>query len=257
MQKTCSLSGKEEERRSSGATTVYVWWLSTRDYPPSPRLEAEISSLLTREELEEGARFQVDDARRQFLMGRALRRWALSRAAFIPPLELCFTRSRYGKPRILFPVTPLDFNVAHSGDIVMCAISCDAQVGIDVERIDRAIDVQMIAGRFFGPAELADLESVPVSKRAQRFFDYWTLKEAYIKAMGYGLYYDVEAVSFDLGEDRVRLLDRQNPSADKQWKIEHLAVSPGYQAAICFSVSGARVPGPVAVCRVSTLASDM
>lgn len=88
-----------------------------------------------------------------------------------------------GKPRVE-GVTGIHFNISHSGDYVLCAVS-DAEVGVDIER--RGVARMNVARRFFHPREVCGLESLPVEEQHTRFFDYWSVKEAYLKFKGTGL----------------------------------------------------------------------
>jgi 4'-phosphopantetheinyl transferase len=82
---------------------------------------------------------------------------------------------------------PVHFNVSHTRGLVACVVSQIGEVGIDVERTDRSIDLDALAARFFHESELYDLRHVAEAARPTRFFELWVLKEAYLKGRGVGM----------------------------------------------------------------------
>lgn len=88
-----------------------------------------------------------------------------------------------GKPKVE-GLTGVYFNISHSGDYVLCVVS-DAEVGVDIER--RGVARMNVARRFFHPGEVACLEALRVEEQYIRFFDYWSVKESYLKFKGTGL----------------------------------------------------------------------
>ena len=80
----------------------------------------------------------------------------------------------------------LRFNLSHTDGLIACAVTIGREVGVDVEHIQRRL-THDVAGRFFAPREVDDLKALPEDEQQRVFFDYWTLKEAYIKARGFGL----------------------------------------------------------------------
>ena len=135
------------------------------------------------------ARLIFDRDRRRFLMTRALVRSALSRYAAVAPAEWTFTANAHGRPELVdrpHGVPDLRFNVSHTEGLIACAVTIGREIGVDVEHVGRRL-THDIAGRFFAPREVRDLHALPADEQPKVFFDYWTLKEAYIKARGFGL----------------------------------------------------------------------
>jgi 4'-phosphopantetheinyl transferase len=83
-------------------------------------------------------------------------------------------------------VPDLRFNISHTDGLIACAVTIGREVGVDVENIGRRL-LHDVAGRHFAPNEVRDLRQLPDDEQQRAFFDYWTLKEAYIKARGFGL----------------------------------------------------------------------
>ncbi|NND68771.1 MAG: 4'-phosphopantetheinyl transferase superfamily protein [Halioglobus sp.] len=106
----------------------------------------------------------------------------LSRYADVPPVQWVFEKVGEGKPRIVDPPLPLEFNLSHSVDWMVCAVSCGVPVGVDIEHVARKRDVMRLARRFFGEGEVAMLEALVKGEQRDGFFDLWTLKESAVKA---------------------------------------------------------------------------
>jgi hypothetical protein len=83
-------------------------------------------------------------------------------------------------------VPDLRFNISHTDGLIACAVTIGREVGVDVETRRPSL-LHDVAGRHFAPREVSDLRSLPELEQDRVFFDYWTLKEAYIKARGFGL----------------------------------------------------------------------
>lgn len=143
---------------------------------------------LTDDERERRSRFRFQEDRDLFLVARAVLRWFLGRWRGERPEEVRFVYNGYGKPALAEAgAADLRFNVSHSARQVAWAFASGFDVGIDVERIRPLDDLMALAGRYFAPAERGQLAERPESERVVRFFELWTLKEAFVKARGTGL----------------------------------------------------------------------
>lgn len=141
--------------------------------------------------------------------------------------EILFKRNQYGKP-CLKNIPNLHFNLSHSGEWVVCGLS-NASVGIDIEEI-KPIDLY-IAIRFFAKEEIKDLFSLAESERLLYFYDLWTLKESYVKALGKGLF--VPLNTFTLKKDSngtfyLKICDQKRDYYFRQFKI-----SDSYKLSAC------------------------
>ncbi len=169
-------------------------------------------------------RFHFEDDRRDFAIAHDLLRRKLSSRANVQPYDWQFARNGYGKPRI-DSVDPrlcaLSFSLTHTRGCVSCAITSNALIGVDIERIDRSVAVSDLADRFFSKDEAASLQRYSDDMRAIRFIELWTLKEAFLKAIGVGLSVPLGSVSFHFDEhDRIHFVGL--PIFDpRQW---HFAV---------------------------------
>ena len=167
---------------------VHVDLVDTTSKAALDRLES-YQPLLSPDEHERMARFVFDRDRRAFLMTRALVRSMLSRYAPVAPAEWRFIANVHGRPEILDRpkgAPDLRFNISHTDGLIACAVTIGREVGVDVEHTGRHL-THDVAGRHFAPNEVTDLRKLPADEQKKVFFDYWTLKEAYIKARGFGL----------------------------------------------------------------------
>ena len=167
---------------------VHVDLVAT-DNPETRQLQERYLALMSADEHARMARLVFERDRRRFLLTRALVRTMLSRYAPVAPQEWAFVANVYGRPELLdrpTGVPDLRFNISHTDGLIACAVTIGREVGVDVEHVGRRLSHDVPA-RFFAPSEVADLNTVPEPERHKVFFDYWTLKEAYIKARGLGL----------------------------------------------------------------------
>jgi 4'-phosphopantetheinyl transferase len=176
---------------------VHVWHRATASLEEAS-LRPDVD-LLSAEEKIRHARFMFDRDKRDFTAAHALVRRVLSLYAPIAPGDWTFDSTPNQKPRVAAEQAgdpPLLFSLSHTHGIVACAVSRGLEVGIDVESIDRIVDATGVARRFFAPAEIAMLDACGDETRPTRFVELWTLKEAYVKALGRGLIVPLDQFRF-------------------------------------------------------------
>jgi 4'-phosphopantetheinyl transferase len=159
---------------------------------------APLLSWLSQDERDRYARFHFDDDRDAYLVAHALTRRLLAVNAGVEPAELCFEPTENGRPEIAAPLAALElrFNLSHTRGLVACAVTRKRAIGVDAEHIDRRVELLGVARRVFSPREIAGLEKLSGEPQRVRFFELWTLKEAYVKAIGKGLAGPLRAISF-------------------------------------------------------------
>jgi 4'-phosphopantetheinyl transferase len=186
-------------------------------------------------------RFKNEEARRGYLVSRVLLRKTLSFYADVPPDAWEFLTGKFGRPSIAAPSTDADlrFSVSHTVGLVACAIGVGRDVGVDVETVDCGFDPIDIATEFFAPCELQALLSEPVGKRHERFFSYWTLKEAYAKATGMGLSAPLDAFWFSLDNGWPRICFGEGSRDDpKHWRFFQFSPTIAHKASLAIFVAG-------------------
>ena len=169
-----------------------------------PGLLTEYHSFLNEEERRQQGRFHFKKHRHQYLLTRALVRSTLSLYVnTIKPDQWEFSKNRYGKPSIKNSIHfPLQFNLSHTDEMIVLAVTLGREIGVDVEWVGRKGQTVEIAERFFSPPEIEQLQALPAARQRDRFFDLWTLKEAYIKACGMGLAIPLDQVTFYFHQDK-------------------------------------------------------
>ncbi|MGQ0635857.1 MAG: 4'-phosphopantetheinyl transferase family protein [Planctomycetaceae bacterium] len=186
--------------------------------------------LLDETERVRSERFLSDDAREQFVVGRRLLRTTLSRYAPIRPEEWRFEFNSQGKPAIAesHQLGWLSFNLSHTSGMVLCAISRECEVGVDVEPRHTRCDLQ-IARRFFTPSESTAIMEAAEETRAGLFAQFWTLKEAVIKARGLGLSMPLSSfeIRLDSPPPRVHFDDDEG----RDWRLFSIPLADDFQAA--------------------------
>jgi 4'-phosphopantetheinyl transferase len=145
-------------------------------------------AMLDAEETARYGGFVCEDAARQFLAGRTLRRMALSCYANVPERLWTFATNEHGRPTVDEPCAHrnLYFNLSHTSGVAVLAVGRIPEIGIDVESIDRPVDIEGIARVVFTQSERDSIFTCANGSERDRFFDLWTLKEAYMKARGRG-----------------------------------------------------------------------
>lgn len=214
-----------------GATVVHVWRVPL-DAPATllPRLWLMLDHM----ERARARGLLLHRDRVRFVVAHAALRTILAHYLQQQPSEVCFQVGVYGKPMVAGTLRPrLDFNLAHSADLAVCAVARDREVGIDLERIQpTALDD--LAQRFFSPAEQAALGALPPAQRVLGFFQCWTRKEAYLKADGHGLALPLDSfdVSVAPGAPAAVLAVRGTAHIATDWSLRELDVGAEYSGAI-------------------------
>ncbi len=199
-------------------------------------------ALLAPEETAKVERFVFERDRHRCLVRWALVRAVLSSYTDDDPRAWVFRRNEYGKPEVVEPAgVSLRFNLSHTAGMVVCAVTTGRDVGVDVEELDRGRADIEVARRFFAPAEVAALEKFPQQRQHEAFFQFWTLKEAYIKARGMGLSIPLDDFALTLSQHRPPKISFAAGCADDpgDWQFAQLRLQGRHQVAVAI-----RLPEP-------------
>jgi 4'-phosphopantetheinyl transferase len=206
---------------------------------------SQLEKHLSSDEINRAKQFKFEKDRNRFIAGRGLLRTMLGSYLNVKPARLDFTYSSRGKPAL--KATPgqrtLHFNIAHSKNIILFAVTHACAVGIDVEWIHPMSDIEDIAARFFSKREAAELMALPRDQRTNAFFNLWTRKEAYLKATGDGLsdmLKELEIAFLPEETARVRAISG-NEEVAKRWTLLDLNPAPGFAAALAAEAKDLRV----------------
>ncbi len=224
------------------ARQIHLWCAFFPEIQDVEVLEA-YRSLLNEAERAQEARFHFARDRHRYLVTRALVRTVLGRYASVAPAEWVFTKNAYGRPEIANDdgvAREISFNVSHTNGLIILGVSHKLALGVDTENTrTRQVSLE-IADRFFAPDETAELRALPTERQRQRFFEYWTLKESYIKARSMGLSIPLDHFSFNFPSDGIEISihPKQNDRASR-WRFWQMEIVPDYLAAVCAE----RIPG--------------
>tara|TARA_B110000977_G_scaffold6563_1_gene9168 strand:+ start:3509 stop:4330 length:822 start_codon:yes stop_codon:yes gene_type:complete len=177
--------------------SIDVWILDSSEFELAD-LEANTISLLSAPEKARYARYDLARSKRQLLLARAMLRTVLAR--YVEDEVLQISLGAHGRPQLVGE-SDLSFNLSHSRDRVVVAVTRLGVVGVDVEYAARQRRVEKLIARYFSQREQSALLALPESSRLPRFYALWALKEAYIKARGLGLAIPLADFSFSFAED--------------------------------------------------------
>jgi len=212
------------------ADNVHLWTIDQRTVSAT-RLQ-EMRQTLNEAECAKVTRFKFESLKQTAVISRGSLRLILGRYLPIPPQAIQFITNDQDKP-FLVPPAELQFNVAHSGDFVLIAVSKTA-VGVDIEQIKPDRAYKMIARRFFSEWETAVFNTIPAANQAQAFYHCWTRKEAYLKGIGTGLTTELDSFDVEFRPDREPALleTRHRPVNVKKWKLMGVKTAVNYAAAL-------------------------
>jgi 4'-phosphopantetheinyl transferase len=213
-------------------------WLAFYDEIVDERRISSLRRLLSDAEREQEKRFHFADDRQRYLVTRAMVRTVLSRYTALAPAEWVFTTSPYGRPEIANrddEARGLRFNISHTRGLIALGVSRHRALGVDVENVMARQVSPGIADRFFSPSEVAELASVAPEQRQDRFFEYWTFKESYIKANGKGLSIPLDQFSFRYPDERAVRMNMSPELGDDEsrWSFWQFRPTPEHLLAIC------------------------
>jgi 4'-phosphopantetheinyl transferase len=177
---------------------------------------------------------RMRDAKQQHsaVLTRVLVRTVLSEYSSVEPQGWCFAADARGKPCIISPQSALSFNLSHSGDWIVCAVGAGFELGVDVEYCHPDRDLLRLAKRFFDAKEFAALCALSTEQRIDRFYDYWTLKESWLKVTGLGISGGLDNAVFDLqdGGD----MTFSTPSEAATYCFTSWQLDSSYRLALCY-----------------------
>ncbi|HEY5812768.1 MAG TPA: 4'-phosphopantetheinyl transferase superfamily protein, partial [Terrimicrobiaceae bacterium] len=217
--------GLPENQRDLPKQEVHVW-----------KIGLDVSELtlhgfratLCVEELRRAERFRFPDLRRRFIAGRGALRQILAKYLRIDPQQLKFSYNPYGKPSLFDSSSGLQFNVSHSNDLMVVAICRGWPIGVDIEKEDLRFHAMDIAARFFCERERIEIERAGV----RAFFQFWTAKEAVLKASSLGLALELSKLEIALSPLRIVALEDAAKINGESWHLTAFSPAEGYSGAL-------------------------
>jgi 4'-phosphopantetheinyl transferase len=221
-------------------------WVTQLQHCHDGQLLTRYVSLLSEEEFARWRRFVFEQDRHAYLVSHVLVRAILGQLLQAESGDLTFGEGPHGKPFLRHPLSSLgrlDFNLSHTNGITILCTALDRDVGVDVEYLGRSAPLD-VAYHWFSELEVRELNQCLPGDRAERFWSLWTLKEAYLKAIGDGLSVPLDSFSFAL--NRPGALDFTTSvrgfAKASRWWFAQWSPSPTHIATLCLESRDARFP---------------
>ena len=196
----------------------------------------KLQEVLSEDERARASRFHFEKDQCRFATSRAILREILGHLLGLPARSLAFSSGPHGKPYLSGPLNAsgLHFNVAHTGSLAVFAMSLRQEVGVDVEQFRHIGGADTFVERFFSQRERADWNCVPKELRMEAFFNYWTRKEACLKATGQGLSDCLRQIEVTLVPGSpAQVLSETGPLGQNHcWWLQSLVPARGYIGAV-------------------------
>lgn len=211
-----------------GLEEVHIWKVETGE---SGLLE-ECQSVLSEEELKKTDFFKFKEARIQYIISQGLLRILLAKYLEITPEKVKVGRHPKGKPYSLDDKS-LFFNISHSGGMCVFAFSRECEVGIDIERKRELTALQGLISKNFTASEIRFITRNP-EEELERFFRLWTIKEAYLKAIGEGMRLTPDNPEFAIDRNNVKLVSKKGVFEFEDWILKEFKPSDDFVGTIVY-----------------------
>ena len=212
---------------------IHLWAVSL---DPGTAAVEKLGRSLSPEEWERANRFRFDRHRRQYVVGRGALRTLLASYLDTDPRQVSFTYGPRGKPFLGAPQdqSGLFFNLSNSDELALVGFVRNREVGVDVEYLKPMPDCEQISERFFSASERDVLRALPSEIKEEAFFNCWTRKEAYLKAVGEGLAAPLDSFDVTLapGEAPRMLTLEGDAERAARWYFDHFRPLPDYIGAL-------------------------
>lgn len=224
-------------RHSSGRWAIlprdlHLWWI---DADALAARHVELGGLLRPDEKEESRKFRHEQHRRRFVVRRAARNEILADYLGCRADQVQIEHSAFGQPRLMSaPETPqLSFSASHSHGLAVLVVGAEGRIGIDIERLRPMPDALAIARQHFTRDEAELLEKSNGSDRDAEFLAIWTAKEAFVKALGTGLSFPLDAIQVRLEQGKaVELTVEHAFEGGTRWAVSPASLDPRIVGAV-------------------------
>jgi len=209
------------------ADQAHVWLVRADD---AALCMACCENLLATAERDRAARFKFEKDRRLYAVAHAALRSILAGYLNVAPGDLEFEIGQRGKPRLAptFSKDSLEFNLSHSSEVALIAVTREREIGVDIEHIKENFAFAEVAERYFTTREVSAIRALPQDLQRRAFYQCWTSKEAFLKAKGAGLAGELDEVEIHLdGQGLVRVKGTLS-----EWSLRELNPCGGYVGAV-------------------------
>lgn len=239
-------AGDSLQRLKAGQTFIEIT-------APGETTQAEAAwlnqHLLSAEEREAAGRFRSARDQHEYIVAHSLVRLGLSACFPVAPSAWCFGRDPGNRPFIIAPqgLLPFQFSLSHTQGLAALLITVAPHAGVDVEHIKKTDDLRLVAAKILAPIELASLNQLADAAWVKRFFELWTLKEAYAKARGLGLALPLKSIAFktDAANQWSVQFAPEIKDQPQDWQFWLRPVSPDYVLAAALRVKSGSPPAKI------------
>jgi len=227
---------KPPETISLSSSHVDIW-LCALDLPENE--VAAYYEILSVKEQHRANQFIVPQKRNQFIISRGMLRHKLAQMLEDKPNKLSFTYNTHGKPCLLQKNThqKISFNISHSHNLALIAITLDHEIGVDIEKINHKTDHSALVKRFFSSAEAEQFKTFSKDSQPRAFFAGWTRKEAFIKGVGKGVAFGLDTfdIHLDPNTEKPSIQIHHPLEIHRKWQIRNLPINDQFMAALAVS----------------------
>jgi 4'-phosphopantetheinyl transferase len=207
-----------------------IFFLCIEDFKNTDLVQYEKYLRIEEKEIRDKFVFKKD--RDQYLLTRMLSRKLIADRLGVKYSTLQFDKNAYGKPFLIGG--DMVFNISHTKGLIVLALSDQSRsIGLDIEHIDKDIDVEAVMPVVFEDQEVAAVLDLPKEEQKSRFFEIWTLKESYIKVIGKGFYLSPKSFSFDFIGDKIQFIRDVSEFDLSEIYFELFSFNEIYKLAIC------------------------
>jgi 4'-phosphopantetheinyl transferase len=216
-----------------GPDEIHIWWANL----DLPEWEFhKFAQTLSIDERKRATRFHFEESRRRYIARHGILRSIVGSYLKIEPRSVQFCYGKYGKPGLAnnYNSGSIHFNLSHSAGFAIYGFLRKSEIGLDIERVRKIPEMEQIVEQFFSARENETFRALPRNQKKMAFFEFWTRKEAFIKATGKGMYEPLDKCNATLvAGERAELIRIGGESiVDSQWFIQDLKPAPGFAAAL-------------------------
>lgn len=204
--------------------TVHLWCLDLRPFE-----ENSFRKWLDSDELERADRFHFPHHRQRFTITHGLLRKILGQYTHQLPENIEFSRGARGKPFLKNNPDHIQFNLSHSDEVAVVALTKEHEIGVDIEKVEPQYN-EGVAKRFFAEKEYQEIIALPEAEQVQAFYQLWACKEALIKAVGEGLYKPLGDFIVSL-ENPSQWITVTHQEKEKQFYLQMFDAFPQFRSA--------------------------
>lgn len=226
MKYSLSINCPPPESDFNLGNNVHIWTANIDHYIS---INIEFDRYLSQDELKRARNYKFNKDRDRFAATRNILRALLAKYLTTHPKDIQFLYNNHGKPYIN---EKIHFNVSHSNEMALYAFTNIGHIGIDIEKIQPIADLLEISKQYFSDNEIQTLRSLKLEKQLISFFNCWTRKEAFVKAVGTGLSQSLNEFSVTCRpEEPPGISFLENTNIEGNWKLHSLDEFKSYSAA--------------------------